>query len=320
MNPEALYLSNLPSIERIAAFAARRARLSAVESEEFVQLVRVRLFEDDYALIRKFEGRSQFTAYLTTVILRLLAQYRVQMWGKWRPSLEAKRLGDPAITLERLIDRDGYTLDEAVRMLTSSTDVGYTVDELRAIYARLPLPREHVTFEPVPDAADQDESDTDDDPPDVRRRKSDSLSQAVDGGAESSVLRAERRGKAAKIGRILEEATSGLPEEDQTIIRMRFGDGRKVPEIARVLGLDQKKLYRRLDKIFLLFRRALEEQAIDRTEVDAVLTDDGVDDELTVPNVRTIKTADDPGIYIDPGTARRTLQELLGEREHSEPK
>jgi RNA polymerase sigma factor (sigma-70 family) len=285
-----------------------------------VQLVRVRLFEDDYALIRKFEGRSQFTTYLTTVILRLLARYRVQMWGKWRPSAEAKRLGDLAITLERLIDRDGYTFDEAVQMLTSRNDVDYTVDELHAIYARLPPPREHVTFEPVPDASEEDESDTDDGPSYVRARKSDPLLKAVDGGADSSVLRAERRGKAAKIGRILDDVVSGLPAEDQTIIRMRFVDGRKVPEIARVVGLDQNKIYKRLAKIFLLFRQALEEQAIDHSEVNVVLTDDDVDDELTVPNVRTIKTADDPGIYIDPSTARRTLQELLGEREDSERK
>jgi hypothetical protein len=58
MNPETTYLENLESIERIAAFVARRGHLNADETGEFVQIVRVKLFEDDYAIIRKFEGRS----------------------------------------------------------------------------------------------------------------------------------------------------------------------------------------------------------------------------------------------------------------------
>src|SRR5688572_33281588 len=99
MSPEKLYLENLRSIERIAAFVARRNHLSADEAAEFIQEVRVRLLDDNYAIIRKFEGRSSLTTYLTTVINHLFHQCRVEMWGKWRPSAEAKRLGNKAITL-----------------------------------------------------------------------------------------------------------------------------------------------------------------------------------------------------------------------------
>src|SRR5689334_7815875 len=118
MNPETTYLEHRESIERIAAFVARRGHLNADESAEFVQIVSYKLFEDDWAIIRKFEGRSSFTTYLTTVIARFFHQWRVEQWGKWRPSAEAKRLGDKAITLERLITRDGFTFDEAVKVLT----------------------------------------------------------------------------------------------------------------------------------------------------------------------------------------------------------
>src|SRR5687768_14189132 len=159
MNPEDTYLQHLRTIERIAAFVARRHHLEASESEEFVQEVRVRLLDDDYSIIRKFEGRSTFSTYLTTVIGRLFAQWRVEQWGKWRPSAEAKRLGDKAVTLERLLSRDGYTLSEAVRVLTTG-DMPYTISELEAIYMRLPsrTPRPIVVAEDnVPDVMAVDE-------------------------------------------------------------------------------------------------------------------------------------------------------------------
>src|ERR1700741_4396198 len=90
MSSEDIYLQNLRPIERIAAFVARRHHLDASETEEFVQEVRVRLLVDDYAIIRKFEGRATISTYLTTVIGRLFAQWRGEQWGKWGPSAKAK--------------------------------------------------------------------------------------------------------------------------------------------------------------------------------------------------------------------------------------
>src|SRR5688500_20209685 len=116
MTAQELYLQNLRSIERIAASVARRNHLRGDEAAEFTQEVRVRLLDDNYAVIRKFEGRSSFTTYLTTVIVRLYHQYRVAQWGEWRASAEAKRLGDEASTLERLGTRDGCTLAAAAEV------------------------------------------------------------------------------------------------------------------------------------------------------------------------------------------------------------
>lgn len=250
MNPETTYLQHLESIERIAAFVARRGHLNADETGEFVQIVRVKLFDDDYAIIRKFEGRSTFSTYLTTVILRLFHQWRVEMWGKWRPSAEAKRLGDKAITLERLITRDGYTFAEAVNVLTLRDGTTYTVAELEALYIRLPLRNPRPVL-----VADDAVSEV----------------AAVNGDADERVESADRERSARCCATALDAALARFDAQEQLILQLRFVHARKVPDIARIVGMDQKKVYKRLDKLFAVLRRALEDAGVHRGDVDRLL-------------------------------------------------
>ncbi len=249
-NPETTYLQNLETIERIAAFVARRGHLNVDETGEFVQIVRVRLFEDDYAIIRKFEGRSLFSTYLTTVILHIFHQWRVEMWGKWRPSAEAKRLGDKAITLERLMTRDGFTFEEAVKILTTRAGNAVTVAELEALYIRLPLrtPRPMLV--------------SDDATPEVA---------ALDADADDRVESRDRERSARCCAAALDATLAELDAEDRLILQLRFWDSLKVPEIARITGIDQKKIYKRLDKLFATLRRALESAGVSRADVDKLL-------------------------------------------------
>lgn len=257
MDAEKTYLQSLTTIERIAAFVARRGNLNADEAAEFVQIVRVKLFEDDYAVIRKFEGRSSFSTYLTTVILRLFHQWRVEQWGKWRPSAEAKRLGDKAITLERLLTRDGYTLSEAVNVLTMRSGAQYSVAELEAIYVRLPLrnPRPMLISDEI--SAD---------------------AVAVESDADDRVERGDRERAARQAAKAIDDVLGSIDAEDRLILQMRFWDACKVPDIARTLHIEQKKIYKRLDKLFAVMRRALETAGIGRREIGTLLA--GGDQEI----------------------------------------
>src|SRR5688572_12593374 len=152
MTPDEIYLQNLQTIERIASYVARRNHLNEDEVREFTQDVSVRLLEDNYAIIRKFRNRSSISTYLTTVIARLFHHWRISQWGKWRPSAEAKRLGDKAVVIERLMTRDGYSFDETVKILTTPGGSQYTRSEIETIYLRLP-PRH-----PRPKLVSDDES------------------------------------------------------------------------------------------------------------------------------------------------------------------
>jgi RNA polymerase sigma factor (sigma-70 family) len=311
MDAQQMFLSQLPSIERIATFVCRRNRMSVEDTEDFVSLVKLKLIQDDYHIVRQFEGRSSFSTYITTVITRLLADYRVSQWGKWRPSAEAKRLGDTAILLERLISRDGYTFEEAAQILTTPRNSAVTVTELEAIYRRLPVRgRPYVVDGPY--VFDEDDELQDDelgsgkimDPGDLGSGRT-SRVEIPDELGET-----ERERTAARIGRVLEELTANLDPEEQLIIRLRFFSGLKVPEIARQLHMDQKKLYRRIERILIGFRKVLAEQQIDAADVESFLAHSDSVAVRSESNVRTVKSADSVGIYVDPSTARRTLEEL----------
>ena len=233
---EELFLANLGLIDRIAAFICRRNHLSTPDADDFVAQVRLKMIENDYAVLRKFENRSSLPTYLTTVVHRLFLEQRVQMWGKWRPSAEAQRLGDKAVTLERLITRDGYAFREAVQLLTTGERPEYSAAELEAIYLRLPVRSPRPIL--VSDAESAEAV------PDHR-------------SADERVMSEEEESAKRAAAKALDEAISRMEPEDQLILRMRFWSEKRVGDIASILSLDPKKTYKRLDRILAELRREL---------------------------------------------------------------
>ena len=117
----------------------RQRHLSVVEQEDFASFVKLRLIEDDYAILRKFQSRSSLHTYLIAVIGRMSFDFCVERWGRWRPSAKAERLGPVAITLERLVSRDGHTLEEAMEIVRTNHAATQTYAELRALWNELPV-------------------------------------------------------------------------------------------------------------------------------------------------------------------------------------
>jgi RNA polymerase sigma factor (sigma-70 family) len=233
--PEQIFLTNLPTIEGLVQMVARQQRMSWAEAEEFASIVRLRLIENDYAILRKFRGGSSLRTYLTVVIARQALDYRDACWGRWRPSRAARRLGRPAVTLEKLIVRDGLTQEEAWRALPDAPAVP-DPDRLRAFAAGLhPRLRRH--YVPIDDLDECHGCATD---------------PAVD-----NIMRDHR--VAAALSGVLRT----LPPADSRLLRLRFAEGLSISSIARREGLDQASLYRRVAALLRRLRRDLEARGIE---------------------------------------------------------
>lgn len=199
------------------------------DEEDFTAHVRARFVETQYAALEQFRGEAPLRNYLVVVVSSWLNDYLVAQNGRWRPSAAAIRGGPVAIQLERLISRQGCTVDEAIARLLAGRDQPYTERELRAIYRTLPrrMPlRPRMT------------SDTT------------TLESSVESAREADATIVEHENDQARVHayRRLSESLQILSPEDRVLVTMRFLDGQSVADIARALRVDQKPLYRRLEQ------------------------------------------------------------------------
>ncbi len=244
---EALFLKSLPAIEKVLAGLARRHSLSAADADEFASWARLRLIEDDYATLGKFRGESSITTYLTVVLAMLFREYRVQEWGRWRPSAAAKRHGGIALKLEVLTQRDRMPIFQAGELLRTAGETRLSDKELSVIVASFPRrsPLRPVEFGVAL-------------PADV----------TAYGEADEFIVAEEATEQENVMQRALTNAMEALGAEDRLIIRMRFMNELTVADIARGLAIKQKPLYRRIDRAITLLRQRLEQAGVSREVFD----------------------------------------------------
>ena len=242
-NPESLFLEHLGWINRVAAMTCSQQGVWGPEAEDFAASIRLKLIEDDYAIIRKHRGEASLKTYLATVVQRQFHDYLREKRGRWRPSAAARRLGPPAPELEALVYRDGLRLDQAGERLRTSERTKLSDRELGQLLKGLPA-REAMRPKEVPADAVLDD-------------------QVADERADDRVTNAEDQARLEHRKDALRRAMARLAPEDQLIVRMHFEDGRSLADVARALNLEQKPLYRRVKKLRDLLRTLVQEEGLD---------------------------------------------------------
>ncbi|MEZ5331862.1 MAG: sigma-70 family RNA polymerase sigma factor [Thermoanaerobaculia bacterium] len=239
-NAESIYRAHEARIETAIAFACRRLALRDAEVDELASLVKLRLIEDDYRILRAFEGRSSVGTYLTTVVLNLARDYRIRKWGRWRPSAAAKRLGTVGIQLDTLLHRDGYSLREATEILRTNLSVDLAPTEIADLAAQLPV-RGKRWFE------------------------GEEVLAGMAGGerADDGLVETEREETLRRAGAVLQEALEDLVPEDRLILKLRFLEGATVASIARSFRVEQRPLYTRIYNALGRLRATLEAAGFD---------------------------------------------------------
>jgi RNA polymerase sigma factor for flagellar operon FliA len=246
---ERLFLQSLPDIEHVSRFIARRQRLSATETEDFLSEVNLAFVRSDYAVLAAFEGRSSLRTYLTIVIQRLFLDYRRKQWGKWRPSAAALRRGPLAMRLEILLYREGLTLDAALETLRTNFSCAESREAMTDLAQALPA---RVSRRGMMEGAD-------------------SLASVPAPDLDRPDVQLEGRDTSVRAQGLVNEVMEAFEPQDRIVLRMRFEDEIPVARIARTLGLDQKRLYRRMEELLAGFRKSLQDKGLGWPEVAAMI-------------------------------------------------
>ncbi|HEX8616847.1 MAG TPA: sigma-70 family RNA polymerase sigma factor [Thermoanaerobaculia bacterium] len=243
MNDRDLFEEQLETIERAIRRVSIDARLSGADAEDFASSVKVAML--DGQILRRWERRSSLLGYLTIVVRRMLVDQK-RAEGRWLVSAEAKRRGEPAVLLERLLRHEQRPFEEAAAIVLERHPAA-TVAQLRETAAALP---ERV---PRPRLVEIGE--------DAEERFAGSTS------ADERVMERDRETRAVLASRAVSDAMASMSREDRVILRMRFAKGASIADIARALGIEQRPLYRRVETLLAQLRRALEASGLDASSV-----------------------------------------------------
>jgi RNA polymerase sigma factor (sigma-70 family) len=244
MDPSELFLTNLTVIDQVIDRVCQRAMLRGADAEDFASQAKLALIDDDYAILRKWEGGS-LRAFLAIVIQRLLInEWRSRF--RWVPSADARRLGAAAIELEVRLMRDCRPLAEAVQSVRA-LHPSMSVAELERIAAALPRrdppPRITAMPENAPDIL-------------VAHQETD----------EREVERVSNRAS-----RLVRDALAAMPLDDRMLLRFRFLSSMTIADIARVMNTTQRPLYRRLESLLATLKERLTNEGLDASTLAEVI-------------------------------------------------
>lgn len=244
---EQLFLESQALIQELVTFVCRKSHFSPADSEDFHQEVLLKLVEDDFRVLRERVG-SSLRNFLKVVILRAGQDFRNRIWGKYRDRTEAKRLGETALKLERLLALDGLSYEEARETLRTNHKIELTDPEFDLIRARLP-PRMRRQLVPV-----------------------DQLLSVVEPSLtpEEALLAKAAAIKQAGILARLKSAVEQLSPEQQLLLKLNYEEGMKLSAIARIQNVPQKPLYAERDRALSALRRLLEQEGISKEDLEEI--------------------------------------------------
>lgn len=244
---------NCGTLRTVVRQVARARKLSDPDRDELFSMVCARLVQDDYRALRGFKGQSRITTYLNVLTRRVLLDWQISTWGKWRPSARARALGPAAVRLERRVVRDGEPLAAALDTLDRSAAGGtLAAPEVVALLSH---------------------------PAWIRRAfvSLDHVEAATPASLDPLVLLIARSHHHARrqVYGCLYEAIRSLPADDRRLVRMRHIEGRRVNDIAARFGMEPKRLYRRLARVHGRLRVIIESMGVTANQAMECVAHDG---------------------------------------------
>lgn len=245
MDPRRLLAEEWANVERLITVTCRRRGLDEADGDEFASMVKVKLFENDCEIVKRFRGDCKFSTYVNVIVQRTFVDLCVKRLGKWHPSAAAERMGAAGLELERMVFRDGCAPEDAiVRVLARYAGLDRRCAE--EMLSRIPHRQRRWSSVPIDSVADSLHSDA---------------------AADVLALSGDRRRISDRTAAVVREYLRNLEETDRLLLQLHFESDMQLAQIARVLGIEQKPLYRRRNQMLGELRARIESSRISASEV-----------------------------------------------------
>lgn len=235
---------NLHLIYRRLGYLGRLSGLPEHEAEELRSWAMLKLVENDYHILGSWKGRSSFSTFVAVVLANLMRDYRIRVWGKWRPSAMARHHGPVAVLLERLYVRDSIPLDEAIEKMQAEHGICLSraeLEQMATLLLRRPE-RQWVSEEEL-------------------------LQIPFDGQVESLIEASERAHLEERLRELLAPVLQSLPAQDRLLLKLYYWDSLSMAAISLLLGRPQRELYSVRDRCLRKLRRNLEDAGFSSEQV-----------------------------------------------------
>ena len=235
MTFEKLIRQQRSHIDQVIGDLARCHYFGQAEVDEFRAAMIGALERNDFELLRAFDGRSTWETYLTLVVTREFFLFQMSLWGQWRPSPAAKRLGAAGVLLEELVVRDRLLVTEAIETMRTRH--------------RVDVPRYRL----------------------MQMAEQLQLAEAAAGEGHTTLAVPPPEPMDPRVQTALADAWNRLSPDDRLIAELRFRDGQPLTRIARMMNLDVRPVQRRLDHAKEVIASSLMDHGVLREDVEALL-------------------------------------------------
>ncbi|MEN8154295.1 MAG: sigma-70 family RNA polymerase sigma factor [Acidobacteriota bacterium] len=225
------------------------------ESDLLFSTVIDKLQESDFRILRNFKGRSKLSTYLTTIISNTAVDYLRGKRGRNREKERSKKFGKTGELIYSRIFENGEAIDGVYRSLSSEGLFKGDASEFENVVLSIRGRGRDRVF-PVNDSAVKAGS--------YNGESGNFVIRDDTKGPESSFIDEETDKRSEEILKKMRDSLSG---EESLLLRMKYPVEEnetpvKVKEISLILGISQKAVYKKMNRILKKCKNILESYGV----------------------------------------------------------
>ncbi len=214
------------------------------------------LQHDDYRVLRQFKGDAKLSTYITTIIARQAVDLVRKKLGRSREKERAQKFGKIGMIIYEKIILQGCSPGEIYPGLKSIEGISTSMEELENIAEKIKGKKSGLTF-------------SNEDNPVVKNgamvnEEGEYIIPDKKNNPEEMLIEEQRK---QKLGEVVKDIITQLNGEERIILRMRFPANDeekpgKVEQIAIVLGISEKAVYKRIARILNKCKNLLAQKGV----------------------------------------------------------